>query len=430
MTAVNHPLAAQTGEALEQVADLRDIATPAPERRRLADPSAAAALMKTELLERLQAVFQAQAGDPVVLLSGGVDSIAVAAAAVALGVRPHAVTVSAAGGTDTANAAAAAAGLGLTHEVIDIDEQDVVTLAREAMARLRLSELWEVTYAIPLIAAADALDQRANVGPILTGSAADAILAGGKTVSHPLGSPEAVDELDQIIRKESANNFRYDRLVPDFQARVIPTYETRFIHVFQTMRFWEIAETFAPPALFGERKGEPVDKLCLRIACEQLLPESIKSLAWAKKSPIQRSAGIMGTLAAGARRAAAALPGAQTYTDPMTESFEAVATRLFLALLQHEPRPSRALRLKQTGDPQVTEFVVHYRRPEDPTELKDDWNERRLGYWLDAARGRGLTPTVVEVFDTHHVIGAVEVDGQQYEIGHVGRRMELQARPR
>lgn len=325
--------AAQTGAAVEYVADLQDIESPAPGRRTLADPEVAATLLQRELESRLDAVFRAYPGEPIVLLSGGVDSIAVAAAAVRLGVRPHAITVVAEGGTDATNATAAAAALGLTHELVEIDGQELTELAQESVARLGIPELWEISYAIPLLAAAHALDRRDSVGPLLTGSGADAILGGGKTLHHAVDTPEAVAEIDQAIRKESGNNFRYERLVPDFYERVIPQYADRFVLLFQTIRFWEIAETFAPAALFGDRNGEMVDKLCLRIACERLLPESVKSLAWAKKSAIQRSAGIMGSLGNAARHYAASLPGAQTYTDPLTESYEAVATRLLLALL-------------------------------------------------------------------------------------------------
>ncbi|WP_334023616.1 asparagine synthase C-terminal domain-containing protein [Nocardia terpenica] len=325
--------APQTGEAQQFVADLRDIAIPDPGKRHLTDPAQAAALLDHELASRLNAVLAAHPGEPVLLLSGGVDSIYVAAAAVTHGIRPHAITVVTADGTDKSNAVAASAALDLTHDVIELDDQTVSELAREAVVRLGVPELWEVSYAVPLLAATRVLDRLGSVGPILTGSAADAILAGGRTLHHPISSPEAVEELDRIVRAESASNFRYERLVPDFHDRVMPAYSSRFVHTFQTLRFWELAETFAPPALFGERDGQVMDKLCLRLACEALLPESARPLAWAKKSPIQRSAGIMDALATAARRAAAALPGAQTYTDPMTEPGEAVATRLFLALL-------------------------------------------------------------------------------------------------
>lgn len=343
-------LSDQTSEAWQQIADLRDIATPDSSRRRTTDPDVAADLLERELQDRIAAVLAAHPGEPIVMLSGGVDSIAVAAAAVKLGARPHAVTVITAdgAGTDAEGATTAAKALGLTHELIELEERDIDQLAQEAVAALPVAELWEVSYAIPLLAMAKHLDQRNNVGPILTGSGADAILAGGKTLRHPIDSTAAVDEMDRIIRKESSANFRLDRLVPDFQARIIPEYADRFIHVFQTLRFWEIAETLAPPALFGVRGSMKVDKYALRKACDRLLPLTFtastysfppgtrENLAWTTKSPIQRSAGIMGALEHAARRAAAELPGARTYTDPMTESAEAVATRLYLALLDNK----------------------------------------------------------------------------------------------
>ncbi|MEU4843109.1 asparagine synthase-related protein [Nocardia testacea] len=329
-------LAAQTGEVLQYVADLQDISTEHPERRQVDDAGIAAKLLIRELESRLAAVLESHSGQPIVLLSGGVDSIAVAAAAVRLGARPHAITVVTDGATDAASATAAAAALGLTHELIELTSPQLAELAREAISRLEISELWEVSYAIPLLAVAESLDRLPSVGPILTGAGADAILGGGKTIQNPITSAAAVEEIDRIIRKESAANFRRERLVPDFYERVIPQYADRFVLLFQTERFWSLCETFAPAALFGTRYGQAVDKLCLRLACEQLLPGESGSLAWAKKSAIQRSAGIMGALAAAARTRAAAEPAAQTYTDPMSEDWESVATRLFLALLNAE----------------------------------------------------------------------------------------------
>jgi len=338
---VDNPIsAAQTGEAMQFVADLRDIATGEPECRRLADPWEAASVMERETLSRVDAVLQSFAGTPVILLSGGVDSILVAAAAVALGARPHAVTVSS-GGTDRANAAAVAAALGLSHETVELSEQAVAELAGEAVARLGSAELWEVSYAIPLLATLPVLDRLGSVGPILTGNGADAIVAGGATMHHPLDSLAARDELDRIVRTESARNFVRDRLVPDFYPRIMGSYANRVVHIFQTVRFWEAVNTFAPPALFGEHNGEPVDKLCVRICCARLLSCEVESLAWSKKAAIQKSAGIMGSLAAAARSYVASLPGARTYADPMTEPQESVTARLFLASLGHTHQPER-----------------------------------------------------------------------------------------
>ncbi|WP_280410991.1 asparagine synthase-related protein [Nocardia asiatica] len=326
----------QTGIGIEYVAELRDISSPNPQMRRLTDPIEAARLVQRETLDRLDAIFRAQSGPPVLLLSGGVDSILVAAAAVRLGVRPHAITVVSDTGTDEANATAAASALGLPHDVISLTDDTVAGLASESVSRLGLPELWEVSYAVPLLATTEVLDRLGPVGSILMGSGADAIFAGGRQLRNSIDSPEAVAEMDAAIRKESAGNFVYDRLIPDFYPRVMGEYADRITLVFQTLRFWELAEAFAPPALYGVRDDVTVDKLCVRLACEGLLPESVQQIAWAKKSAIQRSAGIMDALAGAARKKAAALPGAQTYTDPMTEQWEAVATRLFLALLASE----------------------------------------------------------------------------------------------
>ncbi|MFJ1454889.1 asparagine synthase-related protein [Nocardia sp. N2S4-5] len=322
----------QTGRPIEFVADLLDdIATPNPAARTLTDPHAAADLIAAETRSRVRAVCDALPGNPVILLSGGVDSIYVAAVAAALGRTPHAVTIVTAEASDETNAVVAAAALGLTHDIVRLSHDDVVRLAQQTMARLRTSELWEVTAGIPLLAARRGLG--GDIGPILSGSGADAILAGGRALSHPVESPSARVELDTIVRTESAANFRHDRLVPHFYPALLDEYADRLVHVFQTVRWWRVAETFSPPALFGERDGVPFDKLALRIACEKQLPIGAKHLAWAVKSPIQRSTGLTAVLFAAARAYSARLPGAATYTDPLTEPPEAVATRLYLAAL-------------------------------------------------------------------------------------------------
>ncbi|MFI6870874.1 asparagine synthase C-terminal domain-containing protein [Nocardia sp. NPDC050406] len=430
-------LAEQTGDAMQFVADVRNIDTPNPQRRQLADPVAAATLFKDETVSRIESILNAQSGTPVILLSGGVDSILVAAAAVKLGVRPHAITVIANGGTDRENAVAAADALGLTHEIIDLSEDTVVDLAREAVNRLGLPELWEVSYAIPLLATLPVLDRIGTTGPILTGSGADAIVGGGKVLGHPIDSPQAIEELDLIIRKESANNFVHDRLVPDFYPRVMGKYADQFVHVFQTLRFWEVAETFAPPALFGNRDGNPVDKFAVRIACEMLLPETSKNLAWAKKSAIQRSAGIMGTLATASRTFAASLPGAQTYSDPMTEPYEAVATRLFLALLdgtsQHQRYSTSGGEKAITETDPVTDFVAHYH-----LDIGGNWNSHRenwqqvaLDAWLQAAQQRNLDATVLYLCeDSNQDVAIIEVGQNRYAITHLGRAAEVRAERR
>jgi asparagine synthase (glutamine-hydrolysing) len=327
----------QTSEPMEYVTDLLyGMANPNPNGRTLTDPDAAAKIIAAETRSRLQAVLDRFQGNPAILLSGGVDSIYVAAVAVDLGYRPHAITVVTDDESDEINASAATHALGLPHDVIRLTTLDVVELAREAMERLGTTELWEVTAGIPLLAARRSFDRITNLGAILTGSGADAIFAGGKQLNHPSDSVAGRDELDRLIRTESVKNFRYQRLVPHFYPALLNQYADRLIHVFQTVRWWQTAERFAPTVLFGDYGGRTVDKLALRLACAAQLPNGAKHLAMGPKAPIQRSSGLMSTLAHATRSYTANLHGAGEYSDPMTEDPEIVATRLFLAILNRE----------------------------------------------------------------------------------------------
>ncbi|WP_280268849.1 asparagine synthase-related protein [Nocardia wallacei] len=341
------PLPPQTSEPLEYVTDvLDDMARHAPERRIIDDPEAAATIIDAEIRSRLTAVFDRFGGTPAILLSGGVDSIYAAAVAVDLGHRPHALTVVTDGGTDRDNAAAAAGALGIPHEVIHLTPGEVARLAEDVMERIGIAELWEVTAGIPLLAARSSLEKIPGLGAVLSGNGADAILAGGKRLAHPLDSAEACAQLDALIRAESVANFRYHRLVPHFYPALLGGTAAQLVQVFQTVRWWQIAEQFAPPALFGDHDGRAVDKFALRLACERRLPRSVGHLAWAAKSPIQRSSGLVGALARAARHWAAGQHGARTYTDPVSDDPETLAARLYLAILDRhggraiEPGPA------------------------------------------------------------------------------------------
>ncbi|CAM4521064.1 Glycosyl transferase family 2 [Nocardia ninae] len=70
----------------------------------------------------------------------------------------------------------------------------------------------------------------------------------------------------------------------------------------------------------------------------------------------------------------------------------------------------------------VTTFVAHY---EDP--YSD--NETKLRRWVAAANERGLEVLVREVTGSRNLVGTVEVDGRIYDVRHLGRRTELQAKP-
>ncbi|MEU8901774.1 hypothetical protein AB0C65_38330 [Nocardia sp. NPDC048505] len=86
-------------------------------------------------------------------------------------------------------------------------------------------------------------------------------------------------------------------------------------------------------------------------------------------------------------------------------------------------------------NPAVTDFVAHYDQPAGDSwaETRADWNSHATAAWVRAAEERGLTVTVQEICSPDVVGGPVahvEVDGQEYAITHLGRAMELQAKPR
>ncbi len=101
---------------------------------RVADPHVAAAGLIAETRDRIRAVLDQHPEQPAVLLSGGVDSIFVAATAVALGARPHAITIVTDNSTDEANAVVAAHVLGLTHDVVRLSAPMWCSL-REMLSR-------------------------------------------------------------------------------------------------------------------------------------------------------------------------------------------------------------------------------------------------------------------------------------------------------
>lgn len=76
----------------------------------------------------------------------------------------------------------------------------------------------------------------------------------------------------------------------------------------------------------------------------------------------------------------------------------------------------------------VTDFIVSYKQPSNYREALNGWNRRALDYWLAEAADRGIDARVIEVLDSHHAIAVVEVAGRTYNITHIGRGMELQAR--
>ena len=208
---------------MEYVADEVQNGEAAPERT-LDDLEEAIERLEIYMLARAEAAIEAIPGDPVVLLSGGIDSIATAATLCHLGYEPLCVTVIGTDGhfTDRARAQQAASELGLRHEIVELDSPSLGALAGRMINVLDTDELWEVTAAIPIRAAFDFLHATGRTeGPVFTGGGADILLAGGKKVQTPPEGPGSRSELEQLIWGDFLSHFTYERQIPDFYHRVL-----------------------------------------------------------------------------------------------------------------------------------------------------------------------------------------------------------------
>ncbi|MGB0878007.1 MAG: asparagine synthase C-terminal domain-containing protein [Mycobacterium sp.] len=290
-----------------------------------------------QLIERRIRLVHSVGGDAPLglMLSGGVDSILVAACAVRVGFGPSAVTVVTAGpggariASDDERASVVAAHLGIGHKLVRMLPEEVLATAKESVRRLGVSEMWEVTSAIPLLSAMRMLDQMGAAGPALAGSGADALFLGGYRLAASPTSPEAVHELRNRILTGVRRQFIRDRLVPDYDERLLGQAANRFVRIFQTRSFWEFAQSIHPSLLWRQGPdGKLYDKFLLRFTAERLgIPAP---LVFTEKSPIQMSSGTVAALLHCAREDLAQHPANRSYADPMIEPTEHTAVRLFL----------------------------------------------------------------------------------------------------
>lgn len=287
------------------------------------------------LLEaRIEAVCSATTLAPTILLSGGIDSILVAACASRLGIHPTALTVvssvtGSAPRTDDERAGVAAANLGLAHSFLRLEPESVQALGVECIRRLELAEMWEVTSAIPVLAALRALDEAGLPGPALSGSGADALFLGGKRLIADPSSDEGLQEFRDEVLTNVQRNFTRHRLIPDYYERLLETDASRYVQIFQTHSFFHFAQAIHPELLWRSGPdGKLYDKYLLRYSAWRL--GVAEHLVFTQKSPLQLSSGTVDALLFCARRMLAAHESNNVYADPLVEPSEHTAVRLFL----------------------------------------------------------------------------------------------------
>lgn len=322
-----------TSAAWQDVADLIDRDSGAPERRE--DDRQVAVKGLQQLLEvRIEAVLDVRPDPPGLMLSGGVDSMVVGAMLTRLGYSPTCVTVAVgSAGKDELDAAKEFARFfGLPHLVVDLDDSRLAQYARECVAALGMTELWEIAAAIPIRASFEKLRSSCATGAIFTGGGADVLLGGGIALSAPLHSEMAREQVRQQIWGQVLRSFSVDRLVPDFFTKVLGQDSQDFIKVFQTVDFWDFTARLGPTNLFDLKLNGWIDKACLRDLAFLLgVPDE---LATRPKDPLQRSAGVFSGLAALARKQAAMFDGATTYSNPLNEPTDQVLARYYLRTMQ------------------------------------------------------------------------------------------------
>lgn len=279
------------------------------------------------LNSRVMAVLERDKRRPVVLLSGGIDSVLLAAVVAYHERKALAVTVefdhhgqnTTENNPDTLVASAVCHHFGLEHRIAFLSHHGTKKWAGEAARRLGTGDLWEVLAGTVLLAANNTAHVHGADGPLFTGAGADALFNGGSTddVSQHKWHEKVADSV--------AREFTHARNIPDFYERLLDEPE-RHIKTWQTKAAVELAMALRPEHVRGV--GHREDKKLLREAAIHLgVPEH---LTRRPKSPMQLSSGGVNALVQAARRDLVDDPSHTAYTNPRTEPIEHTVARLWL----------------------------------------------------------------------------------------------------
>ena len=308
----------------EYVADERDVE---PGTYDITEFEVAKNAVISYLHARLSAVLEKWPSRPVLMLSGGVDSILVAAVLAQIRSDVLAVTFSqhaSKQAEEETNVARQVAGaLGFEHRVVAPRGDDLEALLARTVDRLDSSEPWEVLSGAILGAVDDYATQIGSNGAIISGAGADALFLGGKRLET--GKEEFLEQWDQKVREGIAANFTRNRFIPDFYERLIDDPD-RHIQVWQTHEAVDLALRIHPCVTRGADLDN--DKELFRRIAEDLgvAPELVNTT----KNPMQVSSGGIDAIVDLARIQLAEQAGEKTYSNPMEEPLDFTVARLYL----------------------------------------------------------------------------------------------------
>lgn len=311
--------------ACEYVADERALAQPGTYD--ITDAVEGVALVLAYLRRRLTAVFDAWEGRPVLMLSGGIDSILIAGVAAELRDDVLALTFQQPGSAQSTAegevAATLARQLGLDHDFVQPAEDAFREIVKDTVTRLDNADPWEVLAGTILVTLDRAAQERGASGPLLSGAGADALFLGGEDFDP--GQADVVGEWDERMRAKIKRNFIRERFIPDFYERLLDD-ANRHIQVWQTHAATDLALRLHPSVIRGGKMKR--DKALFRAAARSLgIPAELVSL---QKNPMQVSGGGIDSIIGLARADLATAHGGKTYSDPRTEPLEFTVARLWL----------------------------------------------------------------------------------------------------
>ena len=287
------------------------------------------------LRARLEAVLERWPGRPVLMLSGGVDSILIAAVLAQLRTDVLAVTFSQDSSPQAAEetrvAREVAHALGFEHHVVAPRGEALEALLKETVERLDSAEPWEVLSGAILVAVDKLRQEHGADGALITGAGADALFLGGKTIDTT--AEDYLQQWDAQVRRGIKANFTRERFIPDFYERLIAEPQ-RHIQVWQTHEAVDLALRIHPRVTRGADLAQ--DKTLFRHIAADLgiNPELVQTT----KNPMQVSSGGLEAIVTLAREQLARRAGEKTYSDPMEEPLEFTVARLFLAQLEDQTR--------------------------------------------------------------------------------------------